>query len=482
MSSFQPEHSYRQLPPICYADCQPTPVKAPQFIAFNQALAAELALPEAYWHSSAGLDLFSGNQLPTWTAPLAQAYAGHQFAHYVPKLGDGRAILLAEVRDSQGKRLDLQLKGAGQTPYSRRGDGRSPIGPVIREYLISEAMHALGVPTTRALAAVSTGEVVFRDEGLAGAILTRVASSHIRIGTLQFAASQSDNSVVKALADYVIERHYPTLTHAENPYRGLLHAVIAGQAALVAQWMSLGFIHGVMNTDNMLLSAETIDYGPCAFMEAYNAQQVFSYIDQQGRYAYKNQPAVAQWNLARLAEALLGLLAPDQAAAIELAMAELNQFPDIYQQQWLSRFAAKLGIANPVAEDRSLIEDFLNLLQDAAADFTLSFRDLLNADTPYLQQKIAVAPLQQWLARWQQRLASQQVAAHAIMAKANPVLIPRNHLIQQVIDEMSDTGDLTLFNTLHKLWQDPFSATPENAPYQQPASAAQCVKQTFCGT
>ncbi len=482
MSSFQPEHSFRTLPAACFSECQPTPVTAPQFIAFNHALAADLGLPEHYRATEAGLGLCSGNTLPEWTAPLAQAYAGHHLGVAHSWQTDGRAILLAELRTTRGELFDLQLKGAGRTPYSRGGDGRSPLGPVLREYLVSEAMHALGVPTTRALAAVTTGEWVFRESGLPGAILTRVASSHLRIGSLQYAARHADNAVLPALADYVIARHYPEARQEANPYLALLHAVISKQAALVAHWMSLGFIHGVMNTDNMSLSGETIDYGPCAFMEHYDPQQVFSYIDQQGRYAYKNQPAVAQWNLARLAEALLPLIDATQQTAIDLVMVELNRFPDLYQQHWRCRFAAKLGITQPQAADDSLINDFLHLLAEHRADFTLSFRDLLHDELPYLSQVLPDTALQQWQARWQQRLNGQVAQAKDVMAQSNPALIPRNHLVQRVIDEVSTSGDLSLFNQLMKLWQKPFADTPENKPFQAPAPASEHVTQTFCGT
>ncbi|GHG77312.1 UPF0061 protein [Alishewanella longhuensis] len=478
-------HTYRQLPASCFEDCLPTTVAAPQYLAFNQPLAAELNLPETLRGTEQGLALFSGNKLPEWAAPLAQAYAGHQFANYVPRLGDGRAILLAELRTQDAKLVDLQLKGAGRTPYSRRGDGRSAIGPVIREYLVSEAMYALGVPTTRALAAVATGEQVFRDEALPGAILTRVASSHIRVGTMQYAASQQDPTVIKKLADYVIDRHYPGCLQTENRYLALLSQVIERQAALVAHWMSLGFIHGVMNTDNMTVSGETIDYGPCAFMEAYNPAQVFSYIDQQGRYAYKNQPAAAQWNLARLAETLLTLIHPEQDKAIELAVSALEKFPEIYQQQWLDRFAAKLGLTNASLTDKPLIDDFLQLLADSTSDFTLAFRDLSITNQPYLRRQVNIEHLQHWLERWQARLAEQSAVAgdpSAIMAGANPVLIPRNHLIQRVIDEVTTTGDLSLFNQLHRLWQNPFLDTEENKAFQAAAAPQERVCQTFCGT
>lgn len=485
MTSVAAIHTYRQLPTCCFAECRPTAVRSPQYLAFNSKLAAELDLPETLWGTTEALDLFSGNQLPDWTAPLAQAYAGHQFANYVPRLGDGRAILLAELVQQDGQLRDLQLKGAGRTPFSRSGDGRSPIGPVIREYLVSEAMHALGVPTTRALAAVSSGELVFREEALPGAILTRVASSHIRVGTLQYAASQADPTVIKQLADYVIARHYPACQQQENPYLALLNAVLQRQAALVAHWMSLGFIHGVMNTDNMTLSGETIDYGPCAFMEAYNPAQVFSYIDQQGRYAYKNQPAVTQWNLARLAEALLSLIHPEQEQAVALAVTVLNGFPEVYQQYWLQRFGAKLGLNQPTEADKPLIDNFLALLAQHQADFTLAFRDLSASTPEYLPQQLNSTDWQNWYLAWQSRLAAEQqpdVNPAAIMANANPVLIPRNHLIQRVIDEVTNNGDLSLFNQLHRLWQQPFADTAENKAFQAAAAPQERVCQTFCGT
>lgn len=483
------QHSYRQLPASLYSDCRPSPVRAPSYLAFNHRLAAELGLPEHWQGTDAGLALISGNQLPDWAQPLAQAYAGHQFANYNPRLGDGRALLLAELISPQGQRVDMQLKGAGRTPYSRSGDGRSPIGPVIREYLVSEAMHALGIPTTRALAALATGELVFREEALPGGILCRVAASHIRIGTLQYAASLPEPTALRQLADYVIQRHYPSCQQADNPYLALLSAVIQRQATLVAHWMSVGFIHGVMNTDNMTLSGETIDYGPCAFMEAYNPTQVFSFIDQHGRYAYQNQPAVAQWNLARLAEALLTLIHPEQEQAIALAIGELNAFTELYQGAWLSRFAAKLGIATPTAEDKNLITDFLQLLASYQLDFTLSFRDLLQPSLPYLSASIPESQLASWQSRWLTRLAANEQPTHLIpksswylMASTNPVLIPRNHLVQQVITDVTSSGDLSLLQQLHRLWQTPFADTAESAPFQQPATSAERVNQTFCGT
>ena len=484
MSLFQVEHSYRTLPAACYADCVPTPVRAPAWLAFNQPLANELKLPEQYQRTAEGLALFSGNNLPDWTSPLAQAYAGHQFANYVPRLGDGRALLLAELRAKDGKLYDLQLKGAGRTPFSRSGDGRAPLGPVLREYLVSEAMYALGVPTTRALAAVSSGELVFRDETLPGAILTRVASSHIRIGTMQYAASQPDPAVLPALADYVINRHYPQLWQQDNPYLALLQQVAERQAQLVAHWMSLGFIHGVMNTDNMSLSGETIDYGPCAFMEAYQPRQVYSYIDQQGRYAYQNQPAVAQWNLARLAEALLSLIDPDQEQAIALAMSVLNAFPQYYQTAYRQRFRAKLGLTAPAQEeaDDQLIADFLALLSAGQADFSQSFFALRQGDSAYLTQQLDKQQYSAWQRQWQQRLSQQTADPQAIMATANPYLIPRNHLIQQVIDQVSQDGDLALFQQLQQLWQQPYQPSAAGEPYSLAARPEQRVCQTFCGT
>ncbi|MBV2129827.1 protein adenylyltransferase SelO [Arsukibacterium indicum] len=485
-ATFNVEQSYQSLPSALFANCKPTPVAGPQWLAFNQDLANELVLPEQYHASDAGLKLFSGNDLPDWCQPIAQAYAGHQFANYVPQLGDGRALLLAEVISRSGQRFDLQLKGAGPTPFSRGGDGRSPIGPVIREYLVSEAMHALGVPTTRALAAVSSGEIVYRDEPQPGAILTRVAKSHIRIGTFQYVASVGDPALLKEFADYVISRHYPHCAGESQPYLALLQAVIASQATTVAHWMSLGFIHGVMNTDNMSISGETIDYGPCAFMEAYDDKTVFSAIDRRGRYAYINQPPVALWNLTRLAESLLPLLHSSQTEAIAMASAALESFSQSYQQVYLQKMTAKLGIAHSEPDDTQLINGLLQLMQQDHVDFTLFFRQFSQND-PQIAAELFTDNnhWQRWFASWQARINKQTMSDQqrtTAMQGVNPEFIPRNHLIQQAIEQVSRHGELTLFNQLKQAWLKPFATDQAYAAFRQPATAKERVQRTFCGT
>jgi uncharacterized protein YdiU (UPF0061 family) len=484
--SFNVEHSYQQLPASLFTHCQPTPVAAPEWLAFNQPLADELGLPSTYHASDAGLQLFAGNALADWCKPLAQAYAGHQFANYVPRLGDGRALLLAEVINPQGQRYDLQLKGAGPTPFSRGGDGRSPLGPVMREYLLSEAMHALGVPTTRALAAVSSGEIVLRDESLPGAILTRVAKSHIRIGTFQYVASLADQAQLTEFADYVIARHYPHCSKQPQPYRALLEAVIAAQAATVAHWMSLGFIHGVMNTDNMSISGETIDYGPCAFMEAYDEKTVFSAIDRRGRYAYCNQPPIALWNLTRFAEALLPLLHHAQSEAIALATVALDKFSTVYDAAYRQRMMAKLGITQAEKEDEQLIGSLLLLMQQQRVDFTLFFRQLSQENCAAAADLCSnSADWKSWYANWQSCLSRQAITNEQrviAMQQVNPALIPRNHLVQQAITQATQQGDLSLFNQLQQAWLQPFVDKPAYQVFSHPATAEQQVNRTFCGT
>lgn len=485
-ATFTVEHSYQQLPSALFASCQPTAVAAPEWLAFNQSLADKLGLPEEYHATDAGLNLFSGNKLPGWCQPMAQAYAGHQFANYVPRLGDGRALLLAEVINSAGQRFDIQLKGAGPTLFSRGGDGRSPLGPVIREYLVSEAMHSLGVPTTRALAAIYTGETVFREQPQPGAILTRVAKSHIRIGTFQYVASVGDPQLLAEFADYVIGRHYPDCALQPQPYLALLTAIVAAQAATVAHWMSLGFIHGVMNTDNMTISGETIDYGPCAFMEAYDEKTVFSAIDRRGRYAYGNQPAIAIWNLTRLAETLLSLLHADQPEAITIATAALETFSQRYQAAYLQRMSAKLGLVSAREEDEQLISRLLQLMQQDKVDFSLFFYQL-SLETPELAGDLFSDKYnwQQWFSDWQRRLAAEAISSlqrTLTMQQVNPYLIPRNHLVQQAISLATEHGDLSLFNQLQQAWRKPFTAEPEYAALALPATEQQRVSRTFCGT
>ncbi|MDP4535429.1 YdiU family protein [Alkalimonas collagenimarina] len=483
------DHSYARLPDGFFQRWQPTAVKAPEWLAFNDHLAKQLGLPPSSWHSEEGLAIFAGNQIPDWAEPLAQAYAGHQFGQYNPRLGDGRALLLAEVITDNGQRFDIQLKGSGPTPFSRGGDGRSPVGPVIREYLVSEAMHVLGVPTTRALAAVTTGEAVYRDDAMPGAVLSRVASSHIRIGTFQFIAAQGEPGDIQQLADYVIERHYPDCANQPNPYLALLAQVVSKQAALVAHWMRLGFIHGVMNTDNTSISGETIDYGPCAFLDQYRADKVFSSIDRRGRYAYSNQPPIALWNLARLAESLLSLIADDEKVAVELATEALQQFQPQYEALWLQHMAAKLGIAEAVAADKALIDDYLALLEQQEADFTLAFRYLGSELTDENNAMCSALFNEQdsfasWRQRWLERLAQQgqdNKTVAARMDQINPLLIPRNHLIAQAIQHAEDNGDLRLFNRLHKAWQTPFSSSADT-DLIAPPKPQEVVQRTFCGT
>ncbi|MFQ6547942.1 protein adenylyltransferase SelO [Aestuariibius sp. 2305UL40-4] len=450
------DNSYARLPDRLFTRLDPTPVAEPRLIAFNDALAAELGITKPNNETLA--NIFSGNEIPDGAEPLAQLYAGHQFGHWNPQLGDGRAILLGEVAGR-----DIQLKGSGRTPYSRMGDGRAWLGPVLREYVVSEAMHALGIPTTRALAAVTTGEPVFREAELPGAILTRVAASHIRVGTFQILAARQDIEGLQALTDHAIARHYPD---ADGPH-GLLTAVVKAQAQLIAAWMSVGFIHGVMNTDNCAISGETIDYGPCAFMDDYHPQTVFSSIDQMGRYAYANQPQIAVWNLAQFATALLPLM-PDQDAAIEDFTALVNGFADHYQAAWLRRFGAKIGISDPGPDDAELIGRLLSWMVETRADFTNTFRALDSVDLPA-----------EWQKDWQDRLASEPDPA-ATTAAANPAIIPRNHRIEAMIAAALD-GDFAPFHALNEALSRPYE-DPEDRTLKAPPEPEEVVQATFCGT
>ncbi len=483
------DNSYARLPPQFFADQAPTPVAAPGLIKFNEALARELGLEvDALGRNAAAI--FSGNELLQGSRPIAMAYAGHQFGNFVPQLGDGRAILLGEVKDRNGRRRDIQLKGPGPTPFSRRGDGRAALGPVLREYIVSEAMHALGIPTTRALAAVTTGEAVYREQVLPGAILTRVAASHIRVGTFQFFAARGDTESVKALADHVIARHYPEIGDRANPYLSLLEAVAERQAALIARWLHVGFIHGVMNTDNMTVSGETIDFGPCAFMDVYDPATVFSSIDRNGRYAYANQPAIGQWNLARLGETLIPLIDPSADAAIDLANTIVKAYGERFQAHWLSGMRAKIGLASEEDGDLELIQSLLATMQQQGADFTLTFRRLaaLAADedtadfAATFQESQSVAP---WLERWRERLGRDPqtpAARAAAMRRVNPAFIPRNHRIEQAIEAAVEDGDFSLFEALLKVLATPYEEQPAFAPYAEPPLPSERVLQTFCGT
>jgi len=481
------EHTYAALPARCWQRVDPTPVAAPRRLALNLRLAEQLGIADAVQGEDATA-MFAGNRVPAGARPLAMAYAGHQFGHFVPQLGDGRAILLGELRDRGGALRDLQLKGAGPTAFSRNGDGRAAIGPVLREYLVSEAMQALGVPTTRSLAAVATGEMVMRDGPVPGAVLARVAASHVRVGTFQFFAARGDLEAVRLLVDHVVERHYPTLARAERPALALLEAVTARQAELVARWMHVGFVHGVMNTDNTTISGETIDYGPCAFLDEYHPDKVFSSIDRHGRYAFGNQAAVMRWNLARLAECLLPLVDADAEIALPMASAAIDGFTGLFQRAWLDGMRRKLGLATGEIEDEALCQDLLAAMQAAEADYTLTFRGLaLAADGTEPEGPLALPKspgFEAWLARWRERLARDGQSAQdrsAAMRSANPAVIPRNHLVQASL-LAAEQGDLTPFESLLRAIRDPFADGPGVLPYMQAPERSERVLQTFCGT
>ncbi|MGR3628272.1 MAG: protein adenylyltransferase SelO [Sulfitobacter sp.] len=464
------DNSYATLPDGFFTRLDPTPVKEPKLLAWNDDLAASLGIEGGDAKTRA--QVFGGNAVPAGAAPLAQLYAGHQFGNFNPQLGDGRAILLGEVIDSEGKRRDIQLKGSGPTPYSRMGDGRAWVGPVLREYLISEAMHALGVPTTRALAAVATGEPILRESGpLPGAIVTRVAASHLRVGTFQVFAHRGETEALKTLTDYAIARHYPD---AEGPL-DLLRTVCAAQAELVAQWMSFGFIHGVMNTDNCSISGETIDYGPCAFMDAFHQGRVFSSIDRQGRYAYGNQPQIVVWNMAQLATSLLQQM-DDKETAVEDATEIVHDMPELVEAAWLRRFAAKLGISNPRPEDVDLINELLSLMQTDGSDFTNTFRALgTDQARDHFTDRDA---FDTWAENWRSRIKDEP-DPQAVMQAANPAVIPRNHRIEQMI-EAAVAGDMAPFERLMTALATPFEETdPE---LQRPPTEDEIVPATFCGT
>ncbi len=486
---FRFDNSYATLPAAFFARVTPAVVPAPRLIKLNRALAAELQLDPDRLDGPEGALIFSGQKLPDGAEPIAMAYAGHQFGQFVPQLGDGRAILLGELIDRHGQRRDIQLKGSGRTPFSRSGDGRAALGPVLREYIVSEAMAALGIPTTRALAAVLTGDTVIREALLPGAVLTRVASSHIRVGTFQYFAARGDHDAVKALADHVIERHYPSIVNAENKYLALLDEVTARQAGLISRWLLVGFIHGVMNTDNSSIAGETIDYGPCAFMDAYHPGTVFSSIDQMGRYAFGNQPQIALWNLARLAECLVPLLAPQQDQAIAEAQAVLGRFSARFNAAYDTGLRRKLGLFTERGEDKALIQDLLALMATHQADFTLTFRalcadaadpDLDTASAQFLDRDSYRA----WAARWRARLALEpehEAVRPAAMRAVNPAFIPRNHRVQAVIDAGLE-GDFAPFEELLTVLAHPFDDQPQFARYAEPPLAHERVLQTFCGT
>jgi serine/tyrosine/threonine adenylyltransferase len=473
-----------------YVPWKAAQVARPRLVKLNHELADELGLDAGALDSEEGARIFAGNEIPEGAAPLAQAYAGHQFGGFVPQLGDGRALLLGEVIDRNGRRRDIQLKGSGPTPFSRAGDGRAALGPVLREYLIGEAIHILGIPTTRALAAVVTGEPVFREEGaLPGAVLTRVAASHVRVGTFQFFAGRGEQAKVRRLADYVIDRHYRELKGHANPYLALLERVCDSQAALIASWMHVGFIHGVMNTDNMAISGETIDYGPCAFMDHYDPATVFSSIDTHGRYAYANQPKIAQWNLARFAETLLFLIDADGKRAITRATEVIHAFPEQYERHWLKGMRAKLGLFTEDEADLNIATGFLTAMEGKNVDYTLAFRYLADAT---LSRKEPIRALfadpsayDLWSGHWRARLAREAVAplvrAQA-MRRANPAFIPRNHRVEEALSAAVERGDYAPFATLLNILARPFDDQPEFAAFAEPAPEGQGCYRTFCGT
>jgi uncharacterized protein YdiU (UPF0061 family) len=483
------DNTYARLPERFFARLAPTPVGAPRLLKLNTPLARALGIDPDWLGSPEGVQVLAGNRVPEGAEPLAQAYAGHQFGGFVPQLGDGRAVLLGEVVGQDGRRRDIQLKGAGRTPFSRGGDGRAAVGPVLREYLVSEAVAALGIPTTRTLAAVATGEVVRRETPLPGAVLARVGASHIRVGTFQFFAARQDVEGVRALADHAIARHYPQAAQDAAPHRVFLEAVIAAQAELVARWMLVGFIHGVMNTDNCAISGETIDYGPCAFMDAFHPGTVFSSIDHGGRYAWGNQPRIAMWNLTRLAETLLPLLAEEEQAAIAMAQQALAGFGPRFEVAWTGGLLRKLGILVPREEDGALAQALLEAMQESEADFTLTFRAMAEAESGDAAALRALfrepAALDAWLPLWRARIGEEATTAgqrRAAMRAANPAFIPRNHLVEQALAAAVEREDLGPFEELLAVLADPFEDQPGRERYALPPQPEERVLATFCGT
>ncbi|MEX3711927.1 protein adenylyltransferase SelO [Cytobacillus horneckiae] len=476
------DNSYVKLPKSFYSSMNPNPVSAPKLVFFNDELAAALGLDSQLLQSEEGTGVFAGNIVPDGASPLAQAYGGHQFGHF-NMLGDGRAVLLGEQITPEGKRVDVQLKGAGKTVFSRGGDGRAALGPMLREYIISEAMQALGIPTTRSLAVVTTGEAIIRETELPGAVLTRIAASHLRVGTFQYAAKWGKLEDLRALADYAIQRHYPEIEPDENRYLSFLEEVIERQAALVAKWQLVGFIHGVMNTDNMTISGETIDYGPCAFMDVYDSKTVFSSIDVQGRYSYGNQPYMAGWNLARFAESLIPLLHDNQEQAIELAQQKISAYMDIYQSYWRTGMRSKLGIFGEEAEDEAIMNDLLNLMAEFKADYTNTFR-ALTFNTLEGSDLFKSDEFSQWHKRWQERLDRQQEQKSEIdllMKQSNPAVIPRNHRVEEALEAAVEHSDYSVMEHLLNVLSHPYAHSAEQEPFAK-LPITTIPYQTYCGT
>lgn len=477
------ENSYANLPEFFYSKIDLKKVRSPKLVVLNYNLAEFLGLDVEELKSDEGLGFLSGNSLPKDSIPIAQAYAGHQFGYFT-MLGDGRALLLGEQITPSGEKFDIQLKGSGRTPYSRGGDGRAALKPMLREYIISEAMHAFNIPTTRSLAVVTTGESVIRENILKGSILTRVASSHIRVGTFAYALNYGSQENIKQLADYTIKRHYKEIAKDENQYVSLLREVVKGQASLIAKWQLIGFIHGVMNTDNMVISGETIDYGPCAFMDTYNPDTVFSSIDTYGRYAYKNQPEIAVWNLSRFAETLLPLIHENKEEAIKLAQDTVSEFFELYHNNWLSGMRSKLGIFNKENEDEKLIESLLNMMQKYNEDYTntfikLTFNKLDNSTM------LETLEFKDWYNKWQERLQRQEESkekSNDLMRNSNPAVIPRNHRVEEALSAADEKGNYTLMESLLKVLSEPYAHTAEQAEYAELLPASSCKYKTFCGT
>ncbi|MBY0007484.1 MULTISPECIES: protein adenylyltransferase SelO [Priestia] len=474
-------NSYAELPNIFFTPLDPNPVSSPKIVKFNDSLAASLGLQKEQLQSQEGVSILAGNSVPKGAFPLAQAYAGHQFGHF-NMLGDGRAMLIGEQVTPSGERVDLQLKGSGRTPYSRGGDGRAALGPMLREYMISEAMQALGVPTTRSLAVVTTGESIVREKELPGAILTRVASSHLRFGTFQFAAKWGTVENLQALADYALERHFSHIEKNEKKYLSFLQEVIKRHATLVAKWQLIGFIHGVMNTDNMTISGETIDYGPCAFMDTYDPETVFSSIDVQGRYAYQNQPGITGWNLARFAEALLPLLDQDIEKAVEIAQNAVTEFPKLYRENWLAGMQAKLGLFNEEKEDEALFQELLTMMKTYKADYTNTFR-ALTFNKPGKSDLFESEEFAQWQELWQKRLGRQKQSkaeSEELMKHNNPAVIPRNHRVEAALD-VAQKGDYSVMEDLLEVLSSPYES-PDQSEYCTPSAPSNQPYQTYCGT
>lgn len=476
---FRFDNSYMDLPQTFYSRVTANEVKAPSIVIFNRTLAEQLGL-EIQELKERGAAVLAGHEMPDGAAQIAQAYAGHQFGHF-NMLGDGRALLIGEHLTQKGERYDIQLKGSGRTPYSRGGDGRAALGPMLREFIISEAMHALSIPTTRSLAVTATGDIIYRDAALEGAVLTRVAASHLRVGTFQYAAAFGEVADLKALADYAIERHYPELLQSDNRYGALLEAVLDRQAALISKWQSVGFIHGVMNTDNMTISGETIDYGPCAFMDTFNQATVFSSIDKQGRYAYGNQPPIAAWNLTRFAESLLPILHDDKDKAIRLAQGIVEKFPSLFEAYYFSEMREKLGILTTEEQDVALIVQLLDLMEQHKADYTKTFRALTEGIYPK-NELFQSEAFHQWELKWHQRIEQQSTTleqARENMAEVNPIVIPRNHMIEQSLDEFIE-GKPELYLQMLQAVTNPFHTT--DTKFTEPPTDDTPPFVSYCGT